>query len=206
MPGCFLMAGIFLSTPSARRATYAGTQTGVDSWISIHALREEGDRKLYLTIHQHKKFLSTPSARRAPPHENIPYRQCQHFYPRPPRGGRHYEAGAGDSAEEISIHALREEGDTITVKPYIYYRRFLSTPSARRATRSRRHPRRFACISIHALREEGDAIWRSLQRSTSAFLSPPSARRATDAIRDAYNPQLISIHALREEGDTRMAP
>ena len=33
--------------------------------ISIHALREEGDSGLYLTVHQHKKFLSTPSARRA---------------------------------------------------------------------------------------------------------------------------------------------
>ena len=65
MPGCFLMAGIFLSTPSARRATYAGTQTGVDSWISIHALREEGDVQNTTRDIIDNQFLSTPSARRA---------------------------------------------------------------------------------------------------------------------------------------------
>ena len=34
----------FLSTPSARRATYMGIPTKVSKGISIHALREEGDR------------------------------------------------------------------------------------------------------------------------------------------------------------------
>ena len=33
------------------------------------------------------------------------------FYPRPPRGGRHYAELTGMLAEKISIHALREEGD-----------------------------------------------------------------------------------------------
>ena len=36
--------------------------------------------------------------------------------------------------ELISIHALREEGDQTTTKPYPHYRKFQSTPSARRAT------------------------------------------------------------------------
>ena len=35
---------IFLSTPSARRATVLPEQTCGDEEISIHALREEGDR------------------------------------------------------------------------------------------------------------------------------------------------------------------
>ena len=35
---------LFLSTPSARRATMAGIQLQLDGCISIHALREEGDR------------------------------------------------------------------------------------------------------------------------------------------------------------------
>ena len=55
---------------------------------------------------------------------------------------------------------------------------FLSTPSARRATHSRRHGTGLQAISIHALREEGDRKGRHCN-----FF------------------QVISIHALREEGD-----
>ena len=55
---------------------------------------------------------------------------------------------------------------------------FLSTPSARRATRVRRSVRRSNPISIHALREEGD-----------------------EHLGEELGPQDISIHALREEGD-----
>ncbi len=77
------------------------------------------------------------------------------FYPRPPRGGR---LRKGTNMEENA--------------------RFLSTPSARRATRGKTSSYRKAAISIHALREEGD---------------PPEAPAAAD--------RLISIHALREEGD-----
>ena len=35
--------GIFLSTPSARRATHRGHRKDPGTHISIHALREEGD-------------------------------------------------------------------------------------------------------------------------------------------------------------------
>ena len=34
---------VFLSTPSARRATHAGSVSDAEYDISIHALREEGD-------------------------------------------------------------------------------------------------------------------------------------------------------------------
>ena len=56
----------------------------------------------------------------------------------------------------ISIHALREEGDAVPAFVVHLVAQFLSTPSARRATR--RPPRLFLWrdISIHALREEGD--------------------------------------------------
>ena len=37
---------LFLSTPSARRATCRDRQSSPESKISIHALREEGDSKL----------------------------------------------------------------------------------------------------------------------------------------------------------------
>ena len=56
--------------------------------ISIHALREEGDKKPLDGDIIGVSFLSTPSARRATyclPATLILY---DNFYPRPPRGGR----------------------------------------------------------------------------------------------------------------------
>ena len=79
--------------------------------------------------------------------------------------------------------------------------RFLSTPSARRATPTVSLDHRLEAISIHALREEGDERFASKARvlmdfyprpprggrrtlrfkgsSADGFLSTPSARRAT---------------------------
>ena len=78
--------------------------------------------------------------------------------------------------------------------------RFLSTPSARRATVRWLLLQQQWPISIHALREEGDASycpgwW------CRRFLSTPSARRATYLPKKGYSWNRISIHALREEGD-----
>ena len=56
----------------------------------------------------------------------------------------------------ISIHALREEGDVTTINYPRIIEKFLSTPSARRATHPCGPPHRGCPISIHALREEGD--------------------------------------------------
>ena len=55
----------FLSTPSARRATAKRMKAKIRHWISIHALREEGDLSLRRKTYRHRVFLSTPSARRA---------------------------------------------------------------------------------------------------------------------------------------------
>ena len=85
----FAAVGIFLSTPSARRATGWLLGRPVSSRISIHALREEGDLR------------GLPQGR----------------------------------AQKISIHALREEGDAGGFRSDHPSRGFLSTPSARRATR-----------------------------------------------------------------------
>ena len=125
---------LFLSTPSARRATLAIRAFGGYDDISIHALREEGDslalccsiifrhfyprpprggrRAIHAAVPAAKVFLSTPSARRATP----------------------ATAQAVD-AEDISIHALREEGDQHSIAKDWRSTAFLSTPSARRATR-----------------------------------------------------------------------
>ena len=193
------------------------------------------------------KFLSTPSARRATRTWSGWFPAGSYFYPRPPRGGRHHKTGEVDYYDKISIHALREEGDRNAPKEredqqYFYPRPprggrqraavavliapiFLSTPSARRATR---HRPLFLCggvISIHTLREEGDPPLtpalamvanfyprpprggRQLFTSRWAifwiFLSTPSARRATVSPSRPAQAGAISIHALREEGDRR---
>ena len=124
----------------------------------------------------------------------------------------------------ISIHALREEGDADYTGKSTAEVQFLSTPSARRATREDRIQREHRAISIHALREEGDRAAQRRRMERMAFLSTPSARRATvqacRAVQKAGNfyprpprggrprphgavrtGQRISIHALREEGD-----
>ena len=100
------------------------------------------------------------------------------FYPRPPRGGRPFPHRWQDRNWQISIHALREEGDLGQQETIELTREFLSTPSARRATFNLLVSHTEHLISIHALREEGD--W--------------DPDREDVVIK-------ISIHALREEGD-----
>ena len=80
-----------------------------------------------------KRFLSTPSARRA-------------------TRVRHQFSGL----LQISIHALREEGDSLN-----------------------KISGRWDNISIHALREEGDGVAADAPIALLEFLSTPSARRAT---------------------------
>ena len=79
--------------------------------------------------------------------------------------------------------------------------RFLSTPSARRATLRHRGKAAFCGISIHALREEGDSPG-SAQRSSPFDFYPRPPRGGRHA-QPEHQPQRlhISIHALREEGD-----
>ena len=56
--------------------------------ISIHALREEGDPVKMSSPMCFRIFLSTPSARRATGQLGNHGRDHEYFYPRPPRGGR----------------------------------------------------------------------------------------------------------------------
>ena len=105
----------------------------------------------------------------------------------------------------ISIHALREEGDASTATSCRASARFLSTPSARRATLDLVTIGADDDISIHALREEGDAHsrWRC-SPDPNFYPRPPRGGRPRS--RCAERPVFcISIHALREEGDTSAA-
>ena len=101
----------------------------------------------------------------------------------------------------ISIHALREEGDIHGVSVMLWDSLFLSTPSARRATFRKSTQVQIDDISIHALREEGDTPEGFMEDLAAVFLSTPSARRATQIRHCSRVLYRISIHALREEGD-----
>ena len=168
------------------------------------------------------RFLSTPSARRATPgHQDQQGSQLISIHALREEGDGRVKDDI--KPNHISIHALREEGDTGSGCGCCPPCRFLSTPSARRATALGIFVARTLNISIHALREEGDLVAPLRQcdelisihalreegdprrpptpPGRSRFLSTPSARRATvHLISTAYDRQ-ISIHALREEGD-----
>ena len=102
----------------------------------------------------------------------------------------------------ISIHALREEGDFIPILTQVNFNRFLSTPSARRATTTTKEAlTKFAKISIHALREEGDGTLTLLAvRLMDFYPRPPRGGRLSQKTNNS-SAEVISIHALREEGD-----
>ena len=173
------LSWVFLSTPSARRATVGSV---------ISAIKQ-------------KLFLSTPSARRAttstlwssscsryfyprPPRGGRLYRsdcscRCSNFYPRPPRGGRRQLLAVYPRPRYISIHALREEGDQRFFALSSRMMVFLSTPSARRAT--------------GLVADIGDVLGHFYPR-------PPRGGRPLQPV-GLRTPDVISIHALREEGD-----
>ena len=78
---------------------------------------------------------------------------------------------------------------------------FLSTPSARRATRHRRGGHlRLRFLSTPSARRATYAYC-TYNSTTGIFLSTPSARRATHHPVFPDGSRRISIHALREEGD-----
>ena len=147
--------------------------------ISIHALREEGDGGTKKPNAAAKRFLSTPSARRATQSYERHGKVLLHFYPRPPRGGRLDVHDRGNAQNLISIHALREEGDALRMPTCFLRKRFLSTPSARRATNTK------GCLRLTGPNfyprppRGGRLIIMLISGDTAGFLSTPSARRAT---------------------------
>ena len=193
--------------------------------ISIHALREEGDWDPWYPFTSKDRFLSTPSARRATEPLPARKRKIAYFYPRPPRGGRRIRpepAGrhpnfyprpprGGRPPVFRSVWTLwnfyprppRGGRQTYGLKKQ-WFIRFLSTPSARRATsnspmkRARhsyfypRPPRggRREGVVLPPRHEDfyprpprgGRRFPIVFSIGTSKFLSTPSARRATDRL------------------------
>ena len=113
----------------------------------------------------------------------MPHRQAergQHFYPRPPWGGR----------------LLRR-------RAYVQLKVFLSTPSVGRATMTKGAALQQFFISIHALRGEGDPRFPRSRRATTYFYPRPPWGGRLKNVGMSANDYMISIHALRGEGDLR---
>ena len=195
------MSKRFLSTPSARRATTPSKRTQRAIAISIHALREEGDGRAGGEDRCGDDFYPRPP-RGGRPAASASQRAAAYFYPRPPRGGRP-DGSCGWMRRTQNFYPRPPRGGRLCFVDFCSRSvRFLSTPSARRATNLRTTEGVEGKISIHALREEGDRIhlrksasWSlyfyprpprggrpstsSLIVSSRLFLSTPSARRAT---------------------------
>ena len=201
----YLIAGfdywLFLSTPSVRRAT-------LHLWPVLRSIRHfyprpprGGRPSSTVPCRVITSFLSTPSARRATiPGSRTPYRQSISIHALREEGDSN-QLCIVVTVHDISIHALREEGDWAVNRVLVVAPKFLSTPSARRATCARCAAVSGGHISIHALREEGDAKSRCKKIRLPYFYPRPprGGRPFWNCL--SQKPLSISIHALREEGD-----
>ena len=148
--------------------------------ISIHAPREGSDKRRLKQQRMVAEFLSTLPARGATAAFPASMAMWTYFYPRSPRGERHYMSRCDREFFEISIHAPREGSDGAAF-------------FGRSANR----------ISIHAPREGSDGaafFGRSANR-----ISIHAPREGSDMNGDAFAvlPYDISIHAPREGSDVR---
>ena len=150
-----VMAFVFQSTPSARRATVSNAAAVGVRVISIHALHEESDRRAGCNGPPTSTFQSTPSARRATAtvknlaldlvFQSTPSaRRATHVLQHIPR------------VAQISIHAFRVEGEPAGGVPRAPPSAFQSAISARRTTGIAVGIGDGVVVSTHALREESD--------------------------------------------------
>ena len=168
---------IFLSTPSARRATASHRGRRL-RWTHFYPRPLRGGRqKLLHRAVKAIEFLSTPSARRATSCRCS--RLVNERFLSTPSARRATRRGLHCLRESrISIHALCEEGDPIL-------------------------PREndLAKISIHALCEEGDRTRPTRASSGWNFYPRPLRGGRRSTLRRMRDRRKISIHALCEEGD-----
>ena len=226
LKGAYTIAsGIFLSTPSARRATCIPQAMSHSRRYFYPRPPRGGRRRRKAFAHTRKEFLSTPSARRATKDGSDPIfidsisihalreegddgAGCativqKYFYPRPPRGGRPEQVPVMQNDKGISIHALREEGDHRQHWPQPWCPYFYPRPPRGGRLSVSANCSLETFISIHALREEGDTSARGSYFFVLHFYPrPPRGGRLGLVNVDAHK-VIISIHALREEGDSK---
>ena len=191
---CRFNALLFLSTPSVWRATLNNAKRDLIKMISIHALRVEGDPSRQAPATRRPNFYPRPPCGGRLQNADLQLRVAD-FYPRPPCGGRPRFKVAGVANVEISIHALRVEGDCRPAHPlarstYFYPRppcggrllvgsgHFLVTDFYPRPPCGGRPKRPAAAqglfsISIHALRVEGDGVGAAGSTGSADFYPRP---------------------------------
>ena len=128
--------------------------------ISIHAPREGSDNQAVNVNVNANVFLSTLPARGATSGRQAGKHRPQHFYPRSPRGERHFDIFANAGNIE-----------------------FLSTLPARGATGGKRVDRAQPSISIHAPREGSDTAGSC--RLSAAWNFYPRSPRGERPIKEA---------------------
>ena len=197
--------------------------------ISIHAPREGSDKRRLKQQRMVAEFLSTLPARGATAAFPASMAMWTYFYPRSPRGERHYMSRCDREFFEISIHAPREGSDGAAFFGRSANRISIHAPREG----SDMNGDAFAVlpydISIHAPREGSDVrkragclpatdfYPRSPRGERRCFLGPPlhlvdisihAPREGSDreAQRPAGRPDGISIHAPREGSDARLLP
>ena len=196
----FIERSLFLSTPSARRATAAGCSAS-STTTDFYPRPPRGGRPRYIpTLSVDSVFLSTPSARRATRSGARPQqlrhisihalreegdgRRCpwpsleRHFYPRPPRGGR------------LRSRPLRSSGFDFYPRPPRGGRRTTSATTSCVAYFYPRPPRGGRLFKDQELTQVIDDF----------YPRPPRGGRR-EVLVENYSLRYISIHALREEGD-----
>ena len=171
---------LWISIHALREEGDAGRGGGWDAPYHFYPRPPRGGRPLYSGLYDAlQNFYPRPPRGGRPLYSGL-YDALQNFYPRPPRGGRprrgcwyvdcrcisiHALREEGDnwtaarlrSRKKISIHALREEGDKDAIAPTAFAFKFLSTPSARRATaKTERKPSAFVSLytSLHKLQRD----------------------------------------------------
>ena len=178
-----------------------GHRRGRSFRISIHALRGEGDDRPPKNRKRLENFNPRPPWGGRPSYPPL-FTQNLGFQSTPSVGRATCTAENCDACANISIHALRGEGDQNAAFAAIASHRFQSTPSVGRATEISPPPldnnidfnprppwggRLYALkaynskckISIHALRGEGDCDRLHRFERAFQFQSTPSVGRAT---------------------------
>ena len=169
---------VFLSTPSARRAT---ADCNVDVVRIAGFLSTPSARRAtppIAAIDHIAEFLSTPSARRATSCPATPSTEQRNFYPRPPRGGR--RTAIPDKPVRRDFYPRPPRGG----------RRGCAHGLPLRKNFYPRPPRGGRLFKDQELTQVIDDF----------YPRPPRGGRR-EVLVENYSLRYISIHALREEGD-----
>ena len=191
---------VFLSTPSARRAT---ADCNVDVVRIAGFLSTPSARRAtppIAAIDHIAEFLSTPSARRATSCPATPSTEQRNFYPRPPRGGR--RTAIPDKPVRRDFYPRPPRGGRRGCAHGLPLRKnFYPRPPRGGRLVFQVAGDAETVISIHALCEEGDVDSVITGAVVVDFYPRPLRGGRPGSVRGMAVNLKISIHALCEEGD-----